>query len=680
MKFPASLLCLLLTALVSGAATWTADNGNGTFTNPLFYDEFSDPDLIRVGDDYYLTGTTMHTMPGLPILHSKDLVNWKLLGYVFDRLDLGPGFRLEDGKEIYGQGIWAPSFRYHNGVFHIFTNVNKQTTQHFTATNPAGPWTRTSMKCSLHDLSVLFDDDGKAYAIWGYQGINFAQLTDDLTDIVPETKRVIIEKTAGMGEGVHFYKIDGRYYITSAWYEGRMKMPCARADKITGPYEVNPAISIDEDFGLAEGNRLRGQKGPPFEVVPGNTRDGGRMSLHQGGLVSTAGGEWWGFSMMDFNSVGRLTCLSPITWKDGWPYFGLEGNLRRTPRTWVKPATGHTAVPAAPYVRNDDFSGPTLANVWQWNHVPDDMRWSLRKRPGFLHLESLPAENFWRAKNTLTQRAIGPRSVATTVIDARGLKAGDVAGLALLNLPYAWFGVRAIENGVVELQQFNQLTGNVVKVALSNSERVWLRVNCDFLTEKATFAYSADGTRFEPIGEAFELIFQLKTFQGVRYSLFAFNDGGKSGGAADFDSFVVDESNPRGLMRPIPAGKAIKLTARGREMALGVKDGALTVVSTGEAESFAVDDAGLGRVTLRTRDGGALAIVAGKVVLSRDATKDAAMFQWTENVYGDLILMSLVTHRHLRINPETRAITADHPGPRPDRADGSCFEWVEVRR
>ena len=151
-------------------STWVADNGDGSYTNPLFYDEFSDPDLIRVDDDYYLTGTTMHSMPGLPVLHSRDLVNWKLLGYALDKLDLGPEYRLESGETIYGQGIWAPSFRYHNGTFHIFANVNGQTTQHFTATNPAGPWKHAAMKRSLHDLSVLFEDDGTAYVIWGGRG------------------------------------------------------------------------------------------------------------------------------------------------------------------------------------------------------------------------------------------------------------------------------------------------------------------------------------------------------------------------------------------------------------------------------------------------------------------------------------------------------------------------------
>src|SRR5688500_1946693 len=137
------------------SSTWTADNGNGSFTNPLFYEEFSDPDLIRVGDDYYMTGTTMHTMPGLPVLHSKDLVNWELVSYAFDRLNIGNRFTLENDKEFYGQGIWAPCLRYHNNTFYIFSNINGQGTQIFSATNPAGPWKHQTMKASLHDLSVL---------------------------------------------------------------------------------------------------------------------------------------------------------------------------------------------------------------------------------------------------------------------------------------------------------------------------------------------------------------------------------------------------------------------------------------------------------------------------------------------------------------------------------------------
>ena len=303
----------------------------------------------------------------------------------------------------------------------------------FRAGSPSGPWTRTPMKRSFHDLSVLFDDDGKVYVIWGYQEIRFAQLDEDLTDVVPGTEKVVIQRGAGMGEGVHWYKIDGRYYILSAEFAGRMRMPAARADKPDGPYEVNRAISIDEDFGLRGGLPLA-QSHPALRLVRPNTIDGGRMSMHQGGIVSTATGEWWGFSMMDFNSVGRLTTLSPVTWRDGWPYFGLPGNLKRTPRTWVKPNTGRRSERMAPYPRDDDFGGPALAGVWQWNHVPVESRWSLTERAGFLRLHSLPAADLWWARNTLTQRSIGPVSAPTAELDASGMRPGDVAGLALLNL------------------------------------------------------------------------------------------------------------------------------------------------------------------------------------------------------------------------------------------------------
>ncbi len=668
-----ALALFTLTATVGLTETWTADNGNGTFTNPLFYDEFSDPDLIRVGGDYYLTGTTMHTMPGLPVLHSKDLVNWRLLGYVFDRLDLGPEFRLEDGKEIYGQGIWAPSLRFHDGTFHIFTNINRHTTQHFTATNPAGPWTRVAMKQSLHDLSVLFDDDGKAYVIWGYGDIQFAQLTNDLTDIVPGTRRTLIEKSAGMGEGLHFYKIAGRYLITSAWFNDHMRMACARAGKPEGPYEVERAISTDEDFGLAEGKRMWKTAGPPFEVKPGNSASRGRMSLHQGGIVDTPTGEWWGFSMMDFNSVGRLTCLSPVTWQDGWPYFGLPGNLRRTPRTWVKPAGGSTSIPAAPYERDDDFSGPKLKAIWQWNHVPDDTRWSLAERPGFLRLHALPAADFWHARNTLTQRAVGPQSTPTALLDASGMKPGDCAGLALLNFPYAWIGVRCGADGVT-IEQFNQLTGKTSRAPLTG-RRVWLRAPCDFLRDMATFSYSTDGKIFQPLGGEFDLPFQLKTFQGVRYALFDFNDASTLGGYADFDEFSVDELHPHGLMRPIPYGLPVTLTAHDYETALGVKDGALSATPAAAASQFTVLDGGLGRVALRAGDGRLISVEHNKVALTRGEQSKATTFQWIENVYGDLVLLSLSTNRYLRIDPVSGAITADHAGPAPGRRDGSCFDW-----
>jgi beta-xylosidase len=664
----ASLTLLLLAHPVARAQTWTADNGDGTYSNPLFYDEFSDPDLIRVASDFYLTGTTMHTMPGLPILHSKDLVNWTLLGYAFDRLDLGPEARLEGGRQMYGQGIWAPSFRYTRGTFHIFANVNGHTTQHFFAKNPRGPWTRVAMKRSLHDLSVLFDDDGKVYVVWGYQEIRLAELNDDLTDIVPGTERVVIDKAAGMGEGSHFYKIGGKYYITSAWWSGKMKMPCARADRPEGPYEVNPAISAGEDFGLTRGYRLRSDSGGRFELNPPDTSSRGQMSLHQGGIVQTPAGEWWGFSMMDYNSVGRLTALSPVTWRDGWPYFGLPGNPGRTPRTWVKPNTGSTSPRSAPYNRNDEFNGARLANVWQWNHVPDDTKWSLKERRGFLRLHSLPAPNLWWARNTLTQRSIGPRSMPTAILETRGMQVSDVAGLALLNHPYAWIGVRRDSTGLT-LEQLDETTGHTVQRPLRVA-RVWLRVACDFLAETAQFSYSLDGKTFEQLGDPFTMVFQLKTFQGVRYALFHYNEGGAPGGYADFEAMRVAEPTPRGISRPVPIGRSVVFRALGSGRALAI----------GTDSAFRVVDRRLGRVALRTSAGGWISLVSdsagSRVVVRRGEPSDAEGFQWIETIHGDVALMSLATHRYLRVDPTSGAVSADHPGPEPGRRDGAQFSWA----
>jgi beta-xylosidase len=659
-------------AAAEPGATWISDNGNGTFTNPLFNEEFSDPDLIRVGNDYYLTGTTMHTMPGLPVLHSKDLVNWEFLGYALDKLDLGPAYRLEDGKAIYGQGIWAPSFRYHNGTYYIFSNVNHETTQVFRATNPKGPWTHTQMKRAFHDLSVLFDDDGKVYVVWGYRNIHIAELNADLTDMVPGTEHELFPPESLMGEGSHFYKINGKYIITSAWWDGHMRMAAARADKPTGPYEVLPAITLDEDLGVAEGYRIAykspPQKVPPFEITPPNPAENGHMNSHQGGLVQTQTGEWWGFSMMEHNSLGRVTILSPVTWKDGWPYFGLPGNLERSPRIWVKPNTGATDTPHAPYVRNDDFSGKLQA-VWQWNHVPVDTAWSLAERPGFLRLHTLAAKNFWEAKNSLTQRAIGPLSTPTAELDASGLKLGDVAGLALLNLPYAWIGVERNADGL-SVVQFDQQSGKSERVKIS-APHIWLRADSNYLKNTSRFSYSLDGKTFLPLGTELIQPYQLTTFQGVRNTLFAFNTTGAPGGYADFDSFSVAEKYTHGLRRPIPLGKTVQLKS-GPNTGLAVAGS----VTRGAPSAFAVMDMGFGRVALRSAGNVLTVGSSGHVTTTKKKPGTAESFQWMETPNGDLILMSLKTNRYMRINKDG-SVTADSPGPQPDGLDGVRFTWEE---
>lgn len=676
-------------AAAPARTTWCADNGNGTFTNPLFYDEFSDPDMIRVGTDFYLTGTTMHTMPGLPILHSRDLVNWEFVAYACPRLDLGPRYRLEGG-EIYGQGIWAPCFRYHDGTFYIFSNVNGRTTQLFTATNPAGPWQHREMRRSLHDLSVLFDDDGRAYVVWNYNEIHFAQLTRDLLDIEPGTERVLIPKGSGMGEGSHFYKIKGRYYICSANYDPMGYMVCARADRREGPYEVT-VLSARETFGTSVGWRVRGLGRTPgkVELEPPRENQAGANAMHQGGIVDTPNGEWWGFSMMDHNSIGRLTCLSPVTWRDGWPYFGLPGNLTRTPVTWLKPKTGVEAAPSAPYRRSDDFSQPTLLPIWQWNHVPDDARWSLTEHPGALRLHPLPAADFFHARDTLTQRAIGPESIATVRLDPTGLQPGDTAGLALLNLPYATLGVARGEAGLT-VTSYNQLTGET-RTASAPLQPISLRVHCDFDRESAQFSYSMDGKTFAPIGGPVTTVFQLKTFQGVRFALFAYTRAkSASSGYADFDDFRVDEPRANRGAAAIPVDKVITLTSLADGSRLVARNGLLypaapnSPLATGPSGRFRVRDCGQGRVALAVEDGSGFVGVTGvgttgDVRLLPKEQGEATTFQWENLQRGDVMLLSLVTDRYLRAVPGAgELVSADSPGAAPGRKEGACFTWAEA--
>jgi beta-xylosidase/predicted nucleotidyltransferase len=235
--------------------------------------------------------------------------------------------------------------------------------------------------------------------------------------------------------------------------------------------------------------------GPPFKIRRGNPAAVGRNAIHQGGIVDTPTGEWWGFSMMDANSVGRLTALSPVTWEGGWPYFGLPGNLGRTPRIWVKPNTGASDPPAAPYGRSDDFSGGRLQPIWQWNHVPVDGQWSLTERAGHLRLRALPARDLLTARNTLTQRAVGPRSMPTVVLDVSGLKAGDIAGFALFNRPYAWIGITVEPDGPA-LTYLTEDGGRLARTPLHASR--------DFLAGETQFSYSTDGRTFHPVGRPLE--------------------------------------------------------------------------------------------------------------------------------------------------------------------------------
>ena len=678
----------------SASESWTADNGNGTFTNPLFADEFSDPDIIRVGDDYYMTGTTMHVMPGLPVLHSKDLVNWRLLGYAFDRLDMGPAYRLEDGRETYGQGIWAPAIRHHDGTFYIFSNINGHGLQIFSATDAAGPWTHRSLQGPAHDVSVLFDDDGRIYAVHGYDEVKLIEMKPDLSGFIDGSERTIIPAGNAMGEGHHFYKIDGRYFIISANYSPVGRMTAARSDRPEGPYET-VTISARETMGqqrgwwLADNGLGKPLSGPGAKIEitqPAMPNFAGAVPLHQGGIVELPNGDWWGWSMMDRKSMGRTTYLSPVTWKDGWPYFGLPGNLGRSPVTWLKPATGAEQDPTPTWQRSDDFSASALRPIWQWNHVPDDRKWSLSARGGYLRLGTLPAPHFLLARNSLTQRAVWPESVATARLDARGLADGDYAGLALLNVPFATLGV--VRDGAsYRLRFYDQIADRTLEEPLAGPI-VHLRVAGDFDQEIARFSVSTDGEAFRAVGGELRTAYQLKTFQGVRYALFAFNEEGRAGGHADFDTFRLDEPLAD-RSRNVPLGEVVTITNLANDqLAWASPHGMLHSVgetspqAAGDGVRFRVHDRGQGRVALESGDGRFLTVVGEGLsadVRLMHAESAGSLLQWQDLLRGEFMLLSLRTNRYVGIDPGTgESYAADWPGAAADRRNGTVLRWRDA--
>ena len=688
-----TIYLVILTAL-GQQKSWTADNGNGTYTNPLFYDEFSDPDLIRVKDTFYLVGTTMHCNPGLVVLESKDLVNWNFCSYAFDRIDIDdPRFRLENGEEAYGQGIWAPCIRYHDGKFYIFSNINGIGMQVYVSSNPKGPWKHYNMGGAIHDLSVLFDQ-GKIFAVYGYDEVHCIEIKPDFSGYVEGSDRCLIPRGSAMGEGHHAYKINGKYYIISADYAPMGRMMCARADKLEGPYETR-VISCRETMGTEhstwvmnmpmDGSMPEADKWK-MEIRKPNADNMGCTTLHQGGIVQLENGDWWGFSMLDFLAVGRTTCLSPVTWVDGWPYFGLINNLGRSPRTWIKPDISAKVTPHAPYIRSDNFDAGKLLPIWQWNHLPDDKQWSLKR--GKLRLNTMPAKDLYWAKNTLTQRGIGPVSIATVTLDASHLKEGDIAGLGLLNIPYEWVGV-TVRNGKSILSYYDLGKDKTIESPLMKSE-IYLRITGDFEHEWAQFSFSMDGVNFQNIGNKLVVPYQTKTFQGARYALFAFNQKERMGGYAEFDDFRVEEPLAD-RSRNIPLGKVgsflnlsnhQRMQAHPRKMVYSVWKGGGKEYNTTDCQ-FRVLDRGNGKVVLEAMNGTGYVTVtglglSGDLRLSPKETEDC-LFMWQDMLHGQCMLMSLKTNRYVGLDPASGELyAADWAGTSASRLSGTVFQWEEA--
>jgi hypothetical protein len=506
------------------------------------------------------------------------------------------------------------------------------------------------------------------------------------------------------------YKINGMYYLISTDYKPNGRTLCSRSKSIWGPYETI-TITADETFGyhaapltqVPRGVKYRiGEDGTPFGIPSVDKDATACTNIHQGGIVEDQSGQWWALLMMDFHSIGRTVTLAPITWKDGWPMLGLEGNLGRAPRTWLKPQIEvkgkeqevRDFQPHAPYDRSDNFNytltshhSPltSLKPIWQWNHNPDDSKWSLKK--GRLRLQSMPAEQLMWARNTLTQRVIGPTSVATVELYVQGMKDGDVAGLGNINVPCSWIGVTK-DDYRLHLRCFEQAVNDTVTLGIAATDgiikKVWLRMVGDYDHDQAHYEYSLNGEDYRQIGREMPLSYQLITFQGSRHALFAFNHKGKQGGYAEFDNFTVVEPKAD-RSGNIPYGKSFRIInlATGRP-AIALEHGLLHdtyAKDNSKLTRFRIIDKGQGQVILQCEDGRYVFCagygLAGDVRLTTDATK-AEVFMWQDYLDHEFMLMSMRTHRYVGKSPTTGSpYSMDFTGADPARRNGAVFRWEE---
>ncbi|WP_259013876.1 glycoside hydrolase family 43 protein [Emticicia fluvialis] len=497
--------------------------------NPIIYADVPDMAMIRVGKNYYMSSTTMHMSPGVPLMKSTDLVNWQMMGYVYDTLANIPALNLTDGKGTYGRGSWASCIRYHQGIYYVTTFAQTTGKTHIYSTRniEKGPWKEVSFTPSLHDHSLFFDDNGRVYMVYGNGKLSIIELNADVSGLKKGgiNQTLIENANAPAGdkimlgaEGSQLFKVNGKYYLFNiVWPRGGMRTVLVhRADTITGPWEGRVAL---QDLGVA-----------------------------QGGMIDTPDGRWFAYLFRDFGGVGRIPYLVPVKWEDGWPVLGENGKVSET----LDLPAGKGLIPGI--VHSDEFKRkkgePALPLVWQWNHNPDNTLWSVTDRKGFLRLKTGRLDtSFVLARNTLTQRTVGPESSGSTLLDVSNLKEGDFAGLGLLQKNYGQVGVKATSEGKL-LVMISANTGKPVeieRIPLTRST-VYLKAECNFRDRKDTalFYYSLDGKTWQRIGEPLKMPYTIPHFMGYRFGLFNYATK-QTGGFADFDFFRITDtisSNP----------------------------------------------------------------------------------------------------------------------------------------
>ena len=497
------------------------------FKNPVLWADVPDPDVIRVGDDYWLVSTTMHLMPGAPVMHSKDLVNWKTVSYVFPSLHDTPKYDMQEGT-VYGRGQWATSLRYHNGLYYLYFSPNDAPYKGYvyTTKDPREGWTLYHRIPHFHDASLFFDDDGRAYVFYG---------TGEMKELLPDLSGVkegglsgkVFERDAeenGLLEGSRVIKHDGKYYlIMISWPKNKPRRQLVyRADNIQGPYEKK--VILESTFG-----------GFPYAA--------------QGTIVDDGKGNWYGVIFQDRGGCGRVLTLMPCTWKDGWPMLGDENG--KIPAVMGKPVAGYDG---GEIVSSDEFDSDKMNIDWQWNHNPINDAWSLTERPGFMRLKtSRVVPNLYVAPNTLTQRMEGPECKGIVKMDISKMKDGDVAGLSAFNGDAGVVQVKKQGKKLILVaeSQSCKMTDKeklITDVAITEAYRqeldkktkdVYFRLDADFRPGKdlATLYYSIDGENWTKVLGDYKMIFDYRRFfMGSKFAIFNYATK-KKGGYVDVDWF-----------------------------------------------------------------------------------------------------------------------------------------------
>ncbi|WP_340111373.1 glycoside hydrolase family 43 protein [Maribellus mangrovi] len=496
-----ALAAVLLIALQAFSQTyisngWVADNGDGTYKNPIIHADYSDPDVVRVGNDYYLTASSFNCSPGLPILHSKDLVNWELVTYALDPIIPEDVFSIPQ----HGNGVWAPCIRYHNYEFYIYYPDPDFGIYMIKAKQAAGPWSEPVLVKGgkgLIDPSPLWDDDGKVYLTHAFAGsrariksvLIVNELSSDGTQVIGEDVMVFDGHDEHPTiEGPKFYKDNGYYYIfapaggvSAGW------QTVLRSKNIYGPYEIKTVMAQgDTDI-----------NGP-----------------HQGAWVKTPSGEHWFIHFQDKEAYGRVVHLNPMKWENSWPVIGIDNDgdgIGEPVSMFKKPDVGQT-YPIVTPPESDEFNGSSLGLQWQWHANPHISYGFPSGNLGFYRLNCIVrpegVEGLWEVPNLLLQKFPAEEFTATTKLNFGARTPNEEAGFVVMGEDYQYISIRQLEEKMVirVVRCKNARTGGSeeeLHVEDFEGGAIYFRVE----VEKGaicSFSYSIDGKKFKEVASEFE--------------------------------------------------------------------------------------------------------------------------------------------------------------------------------